>query len=84
MAIKRSVVITCDGPCGTVVNSDVVPRGWQYMKFHEVHVPPGIKPHYHVAALCEKCTKTARMLLGTNGFAFSEVNAPQEEAVQAK
>lgn len=76
MAIKRSVVVTCDGPCGTVINDNRVPEGWAYVQVIQTHNTPGRRTPYKRAALCLKCTEALYNSLGRLGYSFVDINPP--------
>jgi hypothetical protein len=59
MAIQRSVNVSCDGPCGTLIkDSDKIPLGWIKVSFDMWEsLKPGEKPTLGVRLyLCPKCT----------------------------
>lgn len=78
MAIRRSVVLTCDGPCGTVISDTRVPEGWAYVNVMPAHNTPGRKTPYKRAALCPECTKALYNSLGRLGYSFADVNVSVE------
>jgi hypothetical protein len=74
MAIRRHLVITCDGPCGTTYESDksiVAPKDW--VKIAVVGHDANGSRETHRAYLCSACTARLFTLMSTKGFCLANV-----------
>lgn len=80
MSIKRSVTITCDGPCGTAVTQSNVPLDWQYLTLNSPNenAEDAIK---YVAHLCPECAERVRSFLQRQHFALNSKKRKEEAHV---
>lgn len=78
MGIKRSVVLTCDGPCGTVITGSVVPEDWAKVAINKVRDDPKVANRPSTMALCPSCTSRLYIILTREGYGFVE---PQPKEV---
>jgi len=76
MAIKKWVRLTCDGPCGTVIEDNHAPEGWALLQITD---NKGQK-WTHREHLCPACQSRLMIMMERGGYSFTIPQA-EEKAV---
>lgn len=84
MGFKRNIKLVCDGPCGTVVDTEKAPAGWfKLMGTEYISLAQGEKPPQPYRGwYCPKCWERLRDLISRGQFAFAQ--PPKEDEAAAR
>lgn len=80
MSIKKWVRITCDGPCGTVLEDNHVPEGWQLLQLTNNNA----QKWTHRAHLCPKCTTRFLTMMGREGYGLAIPQSDEKSQLESQ